>query len=82
MTRIHTGHTYLTHVHLLKREEAPWCHACDIGFSVSHFMTECADLYDQREKYFGTSNLRRIFTEVSSTALFGFLKETGLYLKI
>jgi len=82
LTRIHTGHTYLTHVHLLKREEAPWCHACDIGFSVSHFMTECADLYDQRVKYFGTSNLRRIFTEVSSTALFGFLKETGLYLKI
>ncbi|KAK7108818.1 hypothetical protein V1264_016483 [Littorina saxatilis] len=76
LARLHTGHTYTTHVHLLKREKAPWCHACDNSFSVSHFLTECADLYDLRVKYFDTSSLKHIFTKVSSAALFGFLKES------
>ena len=28
LSRIRTGHTYLTHAYLLKEETAPWCTGC------------------------------------------------------
>jgi kelch-like protein 2/3 len=82
LTRLHTGHTYFTHAHLLRREDPPWCHACDTANSVKHFLSDCADLHDLRMKFFGTSNLKKIFTEVAPMAIMSFLKETNLFLKI
>jgi kelch-like protein 2/3 len=80
LARLHTGHTYLTHVYLLKREEPPWCHACDNAYSVKHILSECADLYDLREKFFGNKQLKDIFVDIPPANLFGFLRETDLFL--
>ena len=82
LARLHTGHTYFTHVHILKREEPPWCHACDNIYSVKHIMSECADLYDLRERFFGKMEMKDIFTDIPTANLFGFLKETDLFYKI
>jgi ribonuclease HI len=82
LTRLHTGHTYFTHVYLLRSEDPPWCHACDTANSVKHFLSECADLHDQRMRLLGTSNLKKIFTEVSPSAIITFLKETNLFWRI
>jgi kelch-like protein 2/3 len=80
LARLHTGHTYFTHVHLLKREEPPWCHACDTLYSVRHIMSECADVFDLRESFFGKMEVQDIFTDIPTANLFGFLRETDLFL--
>ena len=55
----------------LKREEPPWCHACDNIYSIKHILSECADLYDLRKD---------IFADIPPANLFGFLRETDLFL--
>jgi len=52
LTRLRLGHTYVTHSHLLRGEEPPWCHACDQPFTVKHFLIECSDLMNERESFF------------------------------
>ena len=36
MTRLRIGHTWITHSYLLKKEDQPFCHACDNPFTVKH----------------------------------------------
>ena len=44
LSRLHIGHTYVTHSFPLKNEDPPWCFCCDAPFTVELFLTECSDL--------------------------------------
>jgi hypothetical protein len=45
-------------------------------------MSECADFYDLRDRFFGKMELKDIFTDIPTANLFGFLRETDLFYKI
>lgn len=75
LSRLHIGHTYVTHTFHLKGEEPPWCFACDQSFSLRHFMSECADLIEERETYFGSIPFKEIFKVYNGQHLFQFLHD-------
>jgi ribonuclease HI len=82
LCRLHIGHSFITHSFLLKREDLPWCHACDTAFTVKHFLTSCDDLSILRRQYIGSNDLSEIFRKVSFDNLFEFLKACNLFNKI
>ncbi|GFR88427.1 ribonuclease HI [Elysia marginata] len=61
LTRLHIGHSRITHEYLLKEEERPQCVACDIPFTVKHFLVECSDFLPMRRKYYTTTDLYTLF---------------------
>ena len=80
--RLRTGHTNLTHKHLLKGEMAPTCEICDELLTVQHFITVCP-AYDIQRQLFGlsasiTENLKK--ENLKNTL--EYLKSIGLYDKI
>lgn len=84
LTRLHIGHSYITHGFLLRKEGPPWCHGCDSRFSVKHFMTECGDLALSRERHLKVlyPTLGNVFRNCVLDDIFAFLKSTNLYSKI
>ena len=78
---LHTGHSYLTHSFILKKEEAPICVACNAVITVKHIMIECADLFEIRKKYFEERSLYSLFRNVIPEIIFGFLREIGVFLQ-
>ena len=82
ISRLRIGHTRVTHSHLLNREEAPFCIPCNEIFSVKHFLLECHDLTDTRQKFYNVQSLRDLFNTVPSNVLIQYLKETNLFSKI
>ena len=82
LTRLHIGHTYTTHSYILKKEEPPWCYFCDTPYTVKHFMTECSDLIEIKDKHYEEKDLNKIYREVSPEQIFAYLKEIDLFYKI
>jgi len=74
LSRLHIGHIHVTHSFLLKQEEPPWCYFCDAPFTVSHFLTECSDLIETKNKYVEATDLKTIFKETDSNKVLGFFK--------
>lgn len=54
LARIRLGHTNLTHVYLIKREEPPLC-SCGQRLTVQHIIIECPTLVALRNSIFGSS---------------------------
>ena len=82
LTRLRIGHSFLTHAFLLRNEEPPECHACAAPYTAKHVLVECADFADTRNKYYQVSTLGKLFREIESSKIIGFLKEIGIYSKI
>ena len=82
MTRLRIGHTWITHSFLLKREEQPYCYACDSLYTVQHILVECLDFKNTREKYYKATNMIRLFKDVDPSMIFEYLKEIGVFNKI
>ena len=82
MCRLHTGHSYITHSHLLKGEDAPKCIACENRFTIKHVLIDCLNLHDTRVKYYSAESLRVLFRDVPPWRVFNFLKDIGVYYKI
>ena len=82
LSRLHIGHSWVSHSFILRREERPRCFACDTDFTVKHFLIDCSDLIDQRKNFYEERNLQDLFTNVETEKIFGFLKETGLFYKV
>ena len=64
LNRFHTGHSYLTHSFILRKEEAPVCDECNAVTTVKHSLIECADLLEIRKKYFEERSLYSLFRNV------------------
>ena len=82
MTRLRIGHTWITHSYLLKKEDQPFCHACDNPFTVKHILVECSDFTEIRNKYYTTTDVHTLFREVDSIKFTEYLKEIKLFDKI
>ena len=82
MTRLRIGHTWITHNYLLKKEDQPFCHACDNPFTVKHILVECSDFTYIRNKYYTTTDVHTLFREVDSSKITEYLKEIKLFDKI
>ena len=73
LNRLHIGHSYLTHLFILKKEEALVCVACNTSLTIKHILIECADLLEVRKKYFEQKSLYSLFRDVSPEIIFDFL---------
>ncbi|PJE78782.1 Ribonuclease H [invertebrate metagenome] len=82
LSRLRTGHTYPTHSFLLKREDPPVCYACDAQFTVEHFLIECSDFKQIRDKYFRVPDMKTLFSSVDSKTIFSYLKEIDLFYRL
>ena len=82
ITRLRIGHTHLTHSYLLKREDQPFCFACDEPLTVQHIMINCIDLQLTRDRFYRVGNMRELFAKLKIDDIISFLKEAGLYYKI
>ena len=89
LSRVRIGHTKLTHQHLMANEPPPFCDNCIVPLTISHILTECPDYLEERKTHFkpdntGNVSLRCILgdAEVAVSALFAFLRNTGLLMKM
>ena len=58
ISRLHIGHSYVTHSFLLKGEEPPVGIPCDELLTIEHMLLFCSDVIDIREWYFTARSLR------------------------
>ena len=77
--RLKIGHTYLTHSHILKRENAPQCASCQEPLTVKHILITCKDFNETRKKHYTTETIRTLFRDVPPWSILEFVKETGLF---
>ena len=79
LRRCRIGHTFYTHSYILKGEDRPRCVGCDEDITVKHILLDCVDFSDQRLRFYSSSNLKHLFTQVPGHHILSFLKEIGLY---
>lgn len=82
MSRLRIGHTWLTHVYLLKNEDAPFCYACYSPYTVRHILIECTDFADIRKKHYVANDMGQLFREVDPCQILEYLKEIKILNKI
>ena len=80
--RLRVGHTYLTHSHLLHRENPPECDVCRLPLTVEHILITCSKYNDVSQTQFTVSSLEELFSKVSIRIVVNYVKEIGLYRKI
>ena len=65
LTRLRTGHTKLTHRHLLKGEVTPVCQTCNTPLSVKHLMLHCQETRRSRKKFLKNTKTCLLYTSPS-----------------
>lgn len=81
--RLRVGHTHLTHSYLLKKEQAPECHKCNLPLTVEHVLIGCSIYTSQRSKYFINCNsIEDLFNSLSCKVIIDYLKEIDIYRQI
>jgi len=79
ITRLRVGHTRVTHSYLLSRESRPVCDHCKCSLTVKHILLECSGLTLIRQKYFSSTTLKELFSDVDARCILDFTKESGFY---
>ncbi|XP_074032668.1 uncharacterized protein [Leptinotarsa decemlineata] len=74
LTRLRTGHTKLTHQHLLQRDVARKCETCQTNLDVNHILLDCPSYQRQRRASGLPGDLREILTPQNIDRLVTFLK--------
>ena len=82
LCRLHIGHSYFTHAHLLKGEEAPYCYACDELETLEHLLISCIDLKEVRDKFFTAESMELLFRNVPPNDIFEYLRYIDIFYKI
>ena len=70
LTRLHIGHTKLTHSYLLLGEEQPECIPCQSPLTVKHILTECIDYLPIRTSYYKTNDMKKLLKKTVHLTLF------------
>ena len=81
ISRLHIGHTRLTHSFILKQEQQPQCATCQIPCTVKHFLIECGAFALTRKNFFNANNMKDLFEKVNIDDILSFLREIRLYKK-
>ena len=81
LSRLHIGHSYLTHAHLLKREAPPVClgQGCKELLTMSHLLVGCDKLTSIRRRFYVADSMRSLFKNIRPERIFSFLKEIGVF---
>jgi len=77
--RLRIGHSRMTHSYLLSRESQPVCDHCKCHLTVKHMLLECPSTAVIRHKYFSSTTLKELFSNVDARCILDFTKESGLY---
>ena len=82
LARIHFGHTRVTHSNLLLGGEQPQCVGCDAPFTVRHFLLECGEFSQVRNRCFHFDNMNQLFQDLYIDSMMTFLKVINLVNKV
>ena len=82
ISRIHIGHTHITHSHLLKEGDSPVCSTCKVPLTVKHILINSDSFSQIRPKHYQTNNLKNLFKNSIPEEILSFLKEINLFIKI
>ena len=81
LCRLRNGHTYATHMYLLRGEEPPRCARCRDNLTVKHVLDSCQMFSAERTRFFGSNNvsLRDLLGDTSDhiSQVFRFLEHIG-----
>ena len=83
ITRIKIGHTNISHIYLMLKENPPICNVCNKKITIDHLFIDCTKYINERRKNNITVG-RMISLEegLNIKKVLQFLKDTGLYNKI
>ena len=83
LSRFWIGHTYITHSHLLKKEDSPPRIAQCVKYTctVKYILINCDRFKQICRKLYQTNNLKD-FLKNKPEKILSFLKETNLFFKI
>jgi len=79
ITRLRIGHSRMTHSYLLSRESQPVCDHCKCHLMVKHMLLECPSTAVVRHKYFSSTTLKVLFSNVDARCILDFTKESSFY---
>ena len=79
LTRCRIGHSYLTHVCLLKGEPFPECIGCQCPQTLKHILLECTDFMALRHQFYIANSMQDLFTKIKEDRILDFLRAAGLY---
>jgi hypothetical protein len=60
LLRCRIGHTKVTHSYLLTNDNAPFCVGCNANFTVKHFLLECHDFSQTRNRFYNVNSLKEL----------------------
>ena len=74
-SRLHIGHTRITHFYLRKEEQQSMCHACQTAYTIKHVLIECIDLASTRETFYNANCMKELFLKKTKVdTIMSFLK--------
>lgn len=79
LTRLRIGHTNMSHIHLITKEDKKKCNECDEPLSVKHLFL-CPNYVNQRRKQQISSNMKETLNNEESCKKFiKYLKDINVY---
>jgi len=69
VTRAKIGHSYLTHVHLIKNEPASLCDTCNVTLSIEHIVIICPKYTEARKILQNPASLYQAFKDENTAAI-------------
>jgi len=79
ITRLRISHSRMTHSYLLSRESQPVCDHCKCHMMVKHMLLECPSTAVIRHKYFSSTTLKELFSNVDVHCVLDFTKGSGFH---
>ena len=70
LSHLRIGHTRLTHFYLTNGDVVPRCVACNCNLAVKHFLIECGDFAEVRQRYYDAENLQQLLQEICITHMY------------
>jgi hypothetical protein len=61
LLRCRIVNTKITHSYLLTNDNAPFCEACNENVTVNHFILECHDFSQARNRFYCVNSLKELF---------------------
>ena len=78
-SRLHIGHSFITHSFSLQGEQPPMCIGRDELLTIGHILLTCLYLTEIKESHFTALSLRVLFQDISPVKIFPFLKEINIF---
>jgi hypothetical protein len=78
ITRTRIGHSRLTHLHLITKENSLTCELCDKAQTIKHITLECPKFTSSRQILRNPSIMQQAFGEENAKNIYNFFKNTGL----